>query len=77
MPYKPISTEALVDLRRRLSTLPPRSAERRRMVRETAELYGVSECTVCRMLRASRRPQALQRSDRGLPRVLPKAELEN
>lgn len=76
MPHKPISAEALVDLRRRLTTLPLRSSERRRVMQETAALYGISEYTLYRALRGSRQPRALQRSDCGLPRVLPKPELE-
>lgn len=76
MPHKPIPPEALIDLRRRLDTLPPRSPERRRIIQETATLYSVSEYTLYRVLRASARPRALQRSDSGLPRILPKPELE-
>jgi hypothetical protein len=45
-------------------------------MRETAALYGLSEPTLYRILQSQARPRALQRSDRGLPRVLPKAELE-
>ena len=33
-----IPAEALMDLRRRLATLPPRSPERRRLMQETARL---------------------------------------
>lgn len=76
MPQKRIPTEALIDLRRRLEILPSRSSERRRITQETAALYGVSEYTLYRVLRASVRPQSLQRSDRGEPRILPKSELE-
>ena len=43
MPRKAIPAETLVDLRRRLLMLPPRSPARRRVVQETAALYGVSE----------------------------------
>jgi hypothetical protein len=73
---KTLSAETLVDLRRRLATLPPRSPERRGLTRETAATYGVSEPTLYRVLQQQARPPALQRADRGLPRVVPKAELE-
>jgi hypothetical protein len=73
---KTISAEALIDLRRRLATLPPRSPERRGIMRKTAATYGISEPTLYRVLQQKARPRALQRVDRGLPRVLPKAELE-
>lgn len=76
MPRKAIAPEALLDLRRQLGTLPPRSAERRRLIQETAGLYDVSEPTLYRLLRQRRHPRSLGRTDRGLPRVLPKAELE-
>jgi hypothetical protein len=66
MPRKAVPAEALVDLRRRLFTLPPRSPERRRVMHETAELYGVSEYTLYRALRQYRQPHALQRADKGV-----------
>jgi hypothetical protein len=46
MSRKAIAPEALLDLRRQLGTLPPRSTERRRLIQETAAFYGVSEPTV-------------------------------
>ena len=76
MQQKTIPAEALLDLRRRLDTLAPRSPERRLLMRETAQLSGVSEVTLYRALRLQARPRALRRSDRGEPRVLPKAALE-
>jgi hypothetical protein len=76
MPRKAIASEALLDLRRQLGTLPPRSAERRRLIQEAAGFYGVSEPTLYRLLRQRRHPRSLGRADRGSPRVLPKAELE-
>ena len=76
MPRKAIAAEALIDLRRRLGTFPPRSPERRRILQETAALYGVSEPTLYRLLRQRSHLRALGRSDRGVPRVLPPAELE-
>jgi len=48
---KQIPTEALINLRRRLEMLPPRCPERRRLVEETAVLYGVSNDTLYRALR--------------------------
>jgi hypothetical protein len=71
-----ISAEALMDLRRRLGTLPPRSPERRRIIQATAALYGVSEPTLYRQLRQHRQPHAVGRSDRGVPRILPTSALE-
>ena len=76
MARKAIPAEALVDLRRRLSPLPPRAPERRRLMQETAALYGVSEQTLYRAVQQHRKPRAVNRSDRGEPRVLPKTELE-
>src|SRR5215471_13064899 len=65
-----------MDLRRRLATLPPRSPERRRLMHETARLYGVSEQTLYRVLRQQSKPRAVtRRMDRGIPRVLPQGDL--
>ena len=76
MPRKAIPAEALVDLRRRLSQLPSRAPERRRIMQETAALYGVSEATLYRAIQHHGKPRSVNRVDRGQPRLLPKAELE-
>ena len=76
MPQHAIPAEAVMDLRRRLATLPPRSPERRRLMHETARLYGVSEQTLYRVLRQQGKPRAVtRRMDRGVPRVLPSGDL--
>jgi len=68
--------EAVMDLRRRLATLPPRSPERRRLMHETARLYGVSEQTLYRVLRQQSKPRVVtRRMDHGVPRVLPQGDL--
>ncbi len=71
-----IPPEALVELVRRLVQLPHRSRERRRLIQETAQLYGVSSDTIYRALRERTKPHATRRSDCGSPRVMPKVELE-
>jgi hypothetical protein len=76
MARKAIPAEALIDLRRRLGTFPSRSPERRRILQETAALYGVSEPTLYRLLRQRNHLHVVGRSDRGVPRLLPPAELE-
>lgn len=75
MSAKRIAVEVLIDLRRRLDRLPSRSAERRDIVRQAAELYGISESTLYRQLEKLYRPKALRRADHGVPRVLPKAQM--
>ena len=77
MTRKQVPGEALLQLRQRLTRLPPRSAERRAIMQETAALYGVTEVTLYRLLRERMRPRSLRRADYGQPRVLPKAELEH
>src|SRR5262249_54986862 len=68
--------EAVMDLRRRLATLPPRSPERRRLMHETARLYGLSEQTLYRVLRQQSKPRVVtRRMDHGVPRVLPQGDL--
>ena len=42
MPKKQLVAEAMIDLHGRLNTLPTRSHERRMIMQETANLYGVS-----------------------------------
>ncbi len=71
-----IPVEALLDLRRRMQSFSPRSHERRIIILQVAELYGISETTLYRALRATGIPKALRRSDRGVPRVVPKETLE-
>ena len=77
MGRKRIPSDALIDLRRRISTFPPRSRERRQIMRDTAALYGISEATLYRDLRAHHRPKALRRSDSGIPRALPLEVMES
>ena len=76
MQPKPLPPEALVDLRRRLSTLPPRSTARRQVIQEIAVVYDVSEATVYRALHHRPYPRAAQRADQGTSRVLPVEQLE-
>lgn len=76
MRRKQVPTEALISLRQRLAGLPPRSADRRDLMRQTAALYGISESSLYRVLREHGRPKALQRVDRGVPRVLSPPTLE-
>src|SRR3984893_1501729 len=76
MPKKQLVAELLIDLHRRLSTLATRSYERRMIMQETANLYGISEQSLYRALAQRARPRALRRSDRGAPRVLPQDRME-
>ena len=73
---KVIPADSLVQLRQRLDRLPPKSPERATQVAAVAQVYGVSSTTVYRALRALLKPRAAHRTDRGTPRVLPRAELE-
>lgn len=75
MSGKRIAVEVLIDLRRRLDQLPSRSAKRRDIVRQAAELYGISESTLYRQLEKLYRPKALRRVDHGVSRVLPTAQM--
>ncbi len=59
MPRKAIPAEAILDLRRRLATLPSRSPERRRLIQESSSLYGVTESTLYRALREGERSEAV------------------
>ncbi len=76
MGSKTIPAEALIRLHQRLNLLPARSPERRVVMQETADLYGVSEATLYRALRTHHRPKTLRRSDRGVTRILSVDEME-
>lgn len=76
MPKKQIPIDAIVDLRRRLDQLPPRSSSRRALVQEIAQLYGISEDTVYRALREPNCVRSVRRVDYDVPRIIPKARLE-
>lgn len=68
--------EALVDLRRRLSLLPPRDPARVETVARVAQAYGVSVPTIYRALRELTRPKSIRRADHGRTRVAPQAQME-
>jgi hypothetical protein len=73
---KRIPGEALINLRRRLDTLPPQHPERTTFLQHAASLYGVSRATLYRQLQQHVRPRPVRRVDRGKPRKLPTSELE-
>lgn len=77
MPRQQISASALVSLRQRLDLLPNRCPERKLLLCETANLYGVSTDTLYRLLREVSRPKSLRRTDQGQPRKLSPREMEN
>lgn len=68
--------EAVIELKHRLASLPPRSKARRDIIRDAAELYGISEDTVYRALRELQRPKPVSRADLGSPRILSTNEME-
>jgi hypothetical protein len=69
-------SEALVDLRRRLSLLKPRDPTRTDVIQRMAQAYGVSVWTIYRAVRDLNQPKPVRRSDHGSTRALPKAEME-
>jgi hypothetical protein len=69
--------EALVDLRRRLSLLPPRDPARAEVIARAAQAYGISESTVYRSLRELTRPKPVRRADHGSTKAAPQAEMEH
>lgn len=71
----PIPAETLIGLRKRLQSLPPRSAARREAVESTARLFDVSASTVYRALQALHRPKSLRRADHGRARAMSEEDL--
>ncbi len=65
MPRQQIPDFALVSLRQRLDTLPSRCSERRQLIAQTVNLYGISSVTLYRLLQEHSRPKSLRRADRG------------
>ena len=74
---KKIPEERILSLKNRLEILPVRSRERKRIVVEFAELYGVSPNSIYRAIRDRKGPRRLRRSDSGTTRFLPQEEVEN
>ena len=70
-----IPLETIIELRNLLERCPKRSPQRRALIQDTAELYGVSTETVYRNLRHYTQPRSVRRADYGQPRVMPKPEL--
>ena len=70
-----IPVETIIELRSLLGRLPVRSSARRTLIKDTAELYGVSPQTVYRTLRQHTWPHSVRRTDYGQPRVMPKQNL--
>jgi transposase len=77
VPSQQIAASALISLRQRLDLLPARCGERKLLITETANLYGVSTDTLYRLLREQSRPKSLRRADRGQPRKLSQSEMES
>jgi len=76
MPQKRIPEERLFELINRIEPLPFRCSERKEIIIEFADLYGVSINTVYRRLRERKKPKSLRRSDYGNPRSIEKKDLK-
>ncbi len=76
MSHRKIPPEAIVQLRQRLASLPHHSSERRALIQETANFYGVSEHTIYRVLRERSQVKSARRSDYDQPRVMARSTLE-
>jgi len=73
---KHIPTDSLMQLQRRLDTLPPRHEERKTQISSMADFYDVSAATVYRALKDLHRPKSAVRSDSGRTRKIPAKQLE-
>jgi hypothetical protein len=77
VPRHQIPASALINIQQRLALLPARCSERKLLIDETANLYGISTATLYRLLRAQSRPKSIRRADKGQPRKLSPSEMEN
>lgn len=66
----------ITELLNKLNLFPDRSVDRKQIIQDFANLYGVSPNTVYRSLREIRKPKTLRRSDAGSPRGINKKDLE-
>ena len=73
---KKIPVEALVDLKRRLQSLPKHSSERREFIKEAANLYGISEKYAYKIISDDEKTIISRRSDFNQTRVVPTVEME-
>lgn len=71
-----VPLEAVIELKKRLETLPSRCTERRILIQQTASLYGLSEQTMYRILKEHSGVKSSRRADCGIPRITSKASLE-
>ena len=72
---KTVPAEALLELKRQLELLPPRSPERLRSVERCAESFGVTTSTMYRQLRRVVQLRQVHRVDKGESRALPKEDI--
>lgn len=71
-----VPIDAVIELKKRLETLPSRCTERRLLIQETASLYGISEQTMYRILKEHSGIKSSRRADCGIPRITSKTSLE-
>jgi len=75
VPRKRIPFEGLLALQNQLEALSPRNAQRKDLVEEACEAFGVSASTVRRQLRTHQLPYLTRRSDYNKSRSLPEADM--
>jgi len=74
MKRKQIPEDRLFELNNKIKLVF--ASERKRLIEEFADFYGVSANTVYRNLRQQSRPRSLNRSDTGVPRKMSTSEME-
>ncbi|MES2355528.1 MAG: IS481 family transposase [Pseudomonadota bacterium] len=68
--------DALLQLRQRLDRLPRKCSERSGQIASFGQLYGVSPTSIYRALKDALKVRPAHRADHGVPRILPKLDLE-
>ncbi|MDD5269383.1 MAG: hypothetical protein PHO08_20085 [Methylococcales bacterium] len=77
MPRKRIPFEVLVVLQNQLDDLSPRNAQRKQLIENTCESFGISASSLRRLLRKHQLPYLAFRSDYNKPRTLPEADMRH
>jgi hypothetical protein len=77
VPRKRIPFEVLVVLQNQLDELSPRNAQRKQLIEDTCESFGISASSLRRLLRKHQLPYLVFRSDYNKPRTLPEADMRH
>lgn len=71
-----IPYDRIIDLKNKIELFALKSPERKKLIKNFAEFYGLSVSTIYRRIEENRKPKSLKRSDSGKPRYIEKELME-